>query len=427
MNAFVLDPHRSACQAAIQSIQCANLDAEYEHDEQISACTAASELANWSRRSMAEIFINRGTAYRLNRDLDSAIADYTQAIRIDPTLDVAFHDRGLVYLDKGDFDRAIADFRQAIEIKVEFASAFTGLGDAYQAKGDAARAIAYYSEALRLGSKEDGAFSPFEAYFGRAAAYRAKGDFDRAIADYDAANRIESDTRVFINRGLTYLAKGDVERAIADFSEEIGDYAEDSDPYLYRGIVNLHSGRLSQALDDLSEAAALGGGEQTAYIQLWLDIAAARSKRASRLQHAAGGLDMKKWPSPIVRLYLGEMTYEATLAAADDPVAGTKAARICDTNFFAGELALRRGGKDDALRLLRLAAAPACGITIAWAANAELEALGATPLDGVAVRLVGGPSYDAKLPRYPIAKTPPPMPEPPPRAALTLPARTIRV
>ena len=61
VNAFVLDPQRSACQAAIQSIQCANLDAEYERDEQISACTAASESANWSRRSMAEIFINRGT------------------------------------------------------------------------------------------------------------------------------------------------------------------------------------------------------------------------------------------------------------------------------------------------------------------------------------------------------------------------------
>ena len=50
------------------------------------------------------------------RDYDRAIADFDQAIKLDPNCAVAYHDRGLAYRDKGDNDRAIADFDQAIKL-----------------------------------------------------------------------------------------------------------------------------------------------------------------------------------------------------------------------------------------------------------------------------------------------------------------------
>src|SRR5258708_11422966 len=158
-------------------------------------------------------------------------------------------------------------------------------GDVYRDKGDPTRAIAAYKEAIRLGDKSDHAFTPFETYYGRAAAYRARGDFVRAIADYDAADRLISDTRVIVNRGLTYLAKGDVNHAIVDYSLAIDDDPEDPDGFLDRGIVDLYSGRLSQSLDDLGEAAERSGGED-AYALLWLDIAEDRSVRRRRLAEA---------------------------------------------------------------------------------------------------------------------------------------------
>ena len=89
---------------------------------------------------------------------------------------------------------------------------------------------------------------------------------------------------------------------------------------------------------------------------------------------------MTEWPAPVIRLFLGQMTQEAVLAAADDPNPKTKKRQLCEANFFSGELALMQGTKDKAARLFRLAAADCPKYFIEWtAAVAELKALGLKP------------------------------------------------
>ena len=117
-----------------------------------------------------------------------------------------------------------------------------------------------------------------------------------------------------------------------------------------------------------------------AYAALWRDIADRRSDRPSRLAQAVPQLDMDKWPAAVVRIYLGQASREAVLAAADSPDATTKKIRTCEANFFSGEMALLRGAKNAAEPLLRAAAAECGNNTFVWAhANAELKALGAMP------------------------------------------------
>ena len=53
-------------------------------------------------------------------DQDRAIADYDQAIRLDPGLAHAYANRGSAYTDKMDYDRAIADLDQAIRLDPGF-------------------------------------------------------------------------------------------------------------------------------------------------------------------------------------------------------------------------------------------------------------------------------------------------------------------
>jgi tetratricopeptide (TPR) repeat protein len=65
---------------------------------------------------------NRGLAYRAKGDHDHAIADYDQAIRLNPTPE-AFNNRGAANRAKGDLDRAIADFDQAITHNPKHATA----------------------------------------------------------------------------------------------------------------------------------------------------------------------------------------------------------------------------------------------------------------------------------------------------------------
>lgn len=244
---------------------------------------------------------------------------------------------------------------------------------AYYVKGDNDRAISDCTDALRLDPRNVGAYS------GRGNAYHGKGDFDRAIADYSDEIQLSPNSGVgFYLRGNTYDAKGNHARAIADYNEAIRINPKDVDAYVGRGEANFYAGSLPKALADLKQASELD--PKSTFAALWLDIIDQRSNLPSRLPQVIEQLDMAKWPAPVIRLYLGQMTPEAVLAAADDPDNRIKKRHFCDANFYSGELALQQGAKDDATRLFRLATRDCSRDYDLWAdANAELNALGVTP------------------------------------------------
>ena len=76
-------------------------------------------MANLERRASktAEEYQARGLEYLENGDYDSAIANYTHAIRLNPNDAIAFLWRGDVYLDKGDYNSAIADYETALRFE----------------------------------------------------------------------------------------------------------------------------------------------------------------------------------------------------------------------------------------------------------------------------------------------------------------------
>ena len=51
-----------------------------------------------------------------NGDHDKAIADYTQAIRLNPKEATVHYNRGVAYGSKGEYDREIADCTEAIRL-----------------------------------------------------------------------------------------------------------------------------------------------------------------------------------------------------------------------------------------------------------------------------------------------------------------------
>jgi tetratricopeptide (TPR) repeat protein len=179
-----------------------------EHDRAIADYSEAIQLDPKS----ALTYINRGAAYADKGEHDRAIADYSEAIRLDPSFARAYHNRGYAYNVKREPDRGIADFNEAIRLNPKDASAYTHRGYAYGMKGNTNRAIAEYSEAIRLAPQYA------LAYIHRGRAYAAKADNDRAIADFNEAIRFEpTNALVYVNRALAYAGRGDIERAIADY------------------------------------------------------------------------------------------------------------------------------------------------------------------------------------------------------------------
>src|SRR5471032_1886728 len=77
-------------------------------DVQISGCTAVIQSGNYSGMNLAWAFNNRGNAYTEKKEYDRAIADYDQAIRLNPKYALVFDGRGINYKNKGQLDRAIA-------------------------------------------------------------------------------------------------------------------------------------------------------------------------------------------------------------------------------------------------------------------------------------------------------------------------------
>jgi lipoprotein NlpI len=304
---------------------------------------------------------------------DQTIQGCDAVIKLNPNNDAAFTSRGVGYDNKGQYDRAIQDYDQAIKLNPNSGYAFNNRGNSYNDKGQYDRAIQDLDQAIKLNPNYAVAFN------NRGNAYNGKGQYDRAIADYNRAIQLDPKYALaYSNRGVTYFDKGDNDRAIADFNQAIQLDPKYMRAYFGRGLASLYAGTLPKALADFNQASALD--PKNAYAALWLDIVGQRSNVPSRLTQAITAIDMTAWPTPVIRMFLGQMPPEAVLAAADDPDAVKKKSQVCEANFYSGELALRNGTKDKASRLFRLAAADCPkGNDELSAAHAELKALGMTP------------------------------------------------
>jgi tetratricopeptide (TPR) repeat protein len=83
-------------------------------------------------------------------DYPAAIADYNQAIEINPNDAEAYSNRGNAYIDLKDYQRAIADFTKAIEIDPNDADAYYDRGFAYGLSGDTPSGIVDLQKAAQL-------------------------------------------------------------------------------------------------------------------------------------------------------------------------------------------------------------------------------------------------------------------------------------
>jgi tetratricopeptide (TPR) repeat protein len=346
----------------------------FPYEAQIGACTAilASSRESAVNRSIGHN--NRGGAYLRKGDYDRAIADFDNAIRLDPRDGNAYNNRGLAYTAKGDFERAMADLDEAIRRDPGLVIAYNSRGQVYLRKGDYDRAIADFNEGIKLHP------TYAEAYNNRGNAYNHKGDFDRAIADYTESIRLKNpDLQVpYYNRGNAYQAKGDFDRAIGDYDEVIRLNPKHAWAHGRRGIARLYGAALASAHDDLNQASDLD--PKNAYLALWLELVERRNGLPTRLKQLSARLDMARWPAPVVRLLLGELTLEQALAAADHADPKTRNDQACTVHFLSGQLALLEARKDDAQRLFRLAAADCSRSSIERSsAQSELRLLGVRP------------------------------------------------
>jgi lipoprotein NlpI/predicted negative regulator of RcsB-dependent stress response len=311
---------------------------------------------------------------RRSNEPDLARADCELASRLDGSvperLGTLLYGYGQSKADNHDYEAAIAELSDAVALNPKYAIAYRTRGDAYYAKEDYDHAIADYAQAIDLDQSNAG------YRVARGNAYRYKGDFDHAIGDYTRVIALDPKyAGAYLKRGDAYYGTGDLNAAAADYDMVVSLRPNDAWAYFSRGQVHLYAGSRTKALADLERAGTLD--PKNAYMALWLDIAAGRSGRPSRLAQATAQIDTTKWPAPVIRFYLGQSTAADLLAAAEDRDVHTRRNQVCEANFYIGERELQKGARQEAARLFRLAAANCPKGFIEWsAADAELKALG---------------------------------------------------
>lgn len=101
-----------------------------------------------AQEKSARDYFKSGGTHLDKGNLDQAIADYTEAIRLKPDFFVAYLTRGAARRKKGEVDLAIADFTKAIQMKPDLYDAYTLRGICYGKQGQYQEAIADYTKAL---------------------------------------------------------------------------------------------------------------------------------------------------------------------------------------------------------------------------------------------------------------------------------------
>jgi Tfp pilus assembly protein PilF len=77
------------------------------------ACSRIIAEPSASAQDRADAYLYRGNTFLMQGNVDGAMADYSEAIRLTPRNVVAHASRALVHLRKGDRTAALADYRAA--------------------------------------------------------------------------------------------------------------------------------------------------------------------------------------------------------------------------------------------------------------------------------------------------------------------------
>jgi tetratricopeptide (TPR) repeat protein len=195
--------------------RCYDRQTVHTPQEELSACNELISRPGNTSEERADIFAARGYAYHRMGEYQKALADYDQAIGLDPADSYALYNRGLIYHRFGDRQRAIAD----------------------------------YSASLKL--RSDNA----EGYLNRGLTFLDTGRLDEAIADFTRLHELEPDNQwALANRGIAYAWKQNVAAAERDFAAVTSIDPSNTVVLQGKALLSSQSGDIRAAVDHLTEA-----------------------------------------------------------------------------------------------------------------------------------------------------------------------------
>jgi tetratricopeptide (TPR) repeat protein len=185
--------------AATQKQQAWCFDDAATDEQRIAGCTAVIGSATASPAEQGAAFLNRGVALTNQAEFRGAIADFGEAIRLNPAeAAIALSNRCAVRALVGQLEPALRDCDQAVALTPDDPQGRTVRGMLLLKMGEFRRARDDFDAALA--EVPDDALS----LFGRGLARRATGDTAGGTADMEAARALAADIESwFVDSGIS--------------------------------------------------------------------------------------------------------------------------------------------------------------------------------------------------------------------------------
>ena len=191
--------------------------------------------------------------------IDQALAGLDKAIQLDPKDAGTYKERSKVWAVKQDYRRARGDLDEAIRLRPADAQAWVLRSFAWQSQGNLDEAIKDLNEAIRLAPSS-------RRFVLRGMLWFEGKQFDRAIADYNEAIKLDAnDAQAYYSRGHAWGRKHDRDKQIADFTEAIRLAPKNADFRIGRGLAWSARGMHDEAIADFDEAVRLAPNDASAY------------------------------------------------------------------------------------------------------------------------------------------------------------------
>ncbi len=119
-------------------------------EQAVEAYRKAAELDPKNAPNLAAVLQQRAVAYTSQQQYPEAVADFSEAIKINPNDPGTYERRAYVEMKLNDFDKALADYSEAIKLKPNEVRYYLLRSYIYETKGDIKNSMADTEKVLKM-------------------------------------------------------------------------------------------------------------------------------------------------------------------------------------------------------------------------------------------------------------------------------------
>jgi tetratricopeptide (TPR) repeat protein len=206
-------------------------------------------------------YFARAESFLHKKELDKALKDLAEAVRLDPNHNDVRNVYGAVYAAKGDYDQALEQFNQVLGREAENVDALTTRGVILLKRQDLDRALADFSKALQ--SEPD----CLTALKGQCMIFASRSDWEGALADIEQILLLDpGDYKILALRGKIRHSQGKLDLALGDLTEALRANPRWVVALLDRAEVYNAMKQPDKAIADCDRAIDIDSGCASAYI-----------------------------------------------------------------------------------------------------------------------------------------------------------------